>query len=161
MFNTGPAVEIQLLPAGMYHVCEQLSELGMAFGAGFQEQNASLGSGELQALAGGNFELSTSPDSQGTALGAVPPLPCLGLLALLSSCPSYIQFPGTVCHPCSVDPHPLGPQCFHLNCLSSATVQPCFRPKPCLCMSSFMCCTLLFPLPMQGTLGLCYRYVAT
>ncbi|KAL3130823.1 hypothetical protein ABBQ38_000158 [Trebouxia sp. C0009 RCD-2024] len=34
--------------------------------ASFQEQNASLGSGELQTLAGGNYELSTSPDSQGT-----------------------------------------------------------------------------------------------
>ena len=42
--------------------------MGIAFDADFQEQNASLGSGELQALAGGNFELSTSPDSQGTAL---------------------------------------------------------------------------------------------
>lgn len=31
----------------------------------FQEQNAYLGSGELQTLAGGGYEVSTSPDSQG------------------------------------------------------------------------------------------------
>ena len=41
--------------------------------ADFQENNASLGSGELQALAGGGYEVSTSPDSQGPTLQ--PPLP--------------------------------------------------------------------------------------
>ena len=35
---------------------------------GFQEQNTNLGSGELQALVGGGYEVSTSPHSQGTYL---------------------------------------------------------------------------------------------
>lgn len=49
----------------------------VGFCAGFQEQNASLGSGELQTLAGGNYELSTSPDSQGAVLTLLlnPPIP--------------------------------------------------------------------------------------
>ena len=46
--------------------------------AGFQEHNASLGSGELQNLAGGNFEVTSSPDSQGSTTKPYrTPLLCL------------------------------------------------------------------------------------
>ncbi len=72
-----------------YHLITQLfSDVGskgvilhqscqaVRYAAGFQEQNAYLGSGELQALAGGGYEVSTSPDSQGTLAPCPCPCPC-------------------------------------------------------------------------------------
>ncbi len=58
----------------LHHSCQAVE-----YDAGFQEQNAYLGSGELQALAGGGYEVSTSPDSQGTLALALALAPALAL----------------------------------------------------------------------------------
>ena len=63
----------------LHHSCQAVE-----YDAGFQEQNAYLGSGELQALAGGGYEVSTSPDSQGTLALALALAPALALALALS-----------------------------------------------------------------------------